>query len=190
MSRSHIAHLVLILDSRLINFFRTPEQLHTQANISAPLPLKPVEEKPYVRTLKRVEYPNTTVSPTSEFPNKIHREEETPKKDDPFTAFIKQEKTKTKEPGEKKVSMGEVKPMEVDEVVPEMKQNTVEEEEFVFVRFVPKIENLCLTHLLPVGQKKCTGLLARNRPCSAKPGSSRRLFPAHHQRCQKVAERY
>lgn len=132
-----------MVDSRLMNLFRTPEQLHTQANISAPLPSKPVEEKPYIRTLKRVEYPaNTAVSPTSELPNKIHRDEnseETPKKDDTLTAFIKQEKTKKQLSSEKHVS---VQQMDVDEVVPETKQKTVEEEEFVFVRCICKIKTL------------------------------------------------
>ncbi|XP_018574322.1 tether containing UBX domain for GLUT4 [Anoplophora glabripennis] len=36
---------------------RSPEDLKTQANISAPLPSKPVEEKPYVRKLQRVPTP-------------------------------------------------------------------------------------------------------------------------------------
>nr|CAH7752591.1 unnamed protein product [Callosobruchus chinensis] len=40
---------------RLIN--KPPEELKTQANISAPLPHKPVEEKPYRRVLQRVESP-------------------------------------------------------------------------------------------------------------------------------------
>lgn len=35
--------------------FRTPDELKTQANVSAPLPLKPMEEKPYVRKLQPVE---------------------------------------------------------------------------------------------------------------------------------------
>ncbi|KAI4471109.1 tether containing ubx domain for glut4 [Holotrichia oblita] len=40
---------------RLIH--KSPEELKTQANISAPLPSKPTEEKPYVRKLQRVESP-------------------------------------------------------------------------------------------------------------------------------------
>nr|CAI5836374.1 unnamed protein product [Callosobruchus analis] len=40
---------------RLIN--KSPEELKVQANISAPLPQKPVEEKPYRRVLQRVESP-------------------------------------------------------------------------------------------------------------------------------------
>ncbi|KAJ8924907.1 hypothetical protein NQ315_001064 [Exocentrus adspersus] len=36
---------------------RSPEELKTQANVSAPLPSKPVEEKPYVRKLQRVPSP-------------------------------------------------------------------------------------------------------------------------------------
>lgn len=55
---------------RLLN--RSPEQLKSQANISAPLPSKPVEEKPYKRTLVRSESPTGT--PENNEVNSINKE--------------------------------------------------------------------------------------------------------------------
>lgn len=125
---------------------RSPEELHTQANVSAPLPSKPVEVQPYVRTLKRVEYPsNTTPSPTSEQPNKIHREEnanenhalQNPIKQENAKSQPRQERNKSPVK-EAKQANEHVKKMEIDEPIPEAKQKTVEEEEFLFVSFIVK----------------------------------------------------
>ncbi|RZC37472.1 tether containing UBX domain for GLUT4-like [Asbolus verrucosus] len=43
---------------------RTPDELKTQANVSAPLPAKVVEEKPYFRTLKTEETPLSSLENT------------------------------------------------------------------------------------------------------------------------------
>ncbi|KRT82906.1 Ubiquitin [Oryctes borbonicus] len=61
---------------RLIH--RSPEELKTQANISAPLPSKPTEEKPYVRKLQRLE----STELTTEIPNTL------PKAEPPTCAIV------------------------------------------------------------------------------------------------------
>lgn len=57
--------------------FRSPEELKVQANVSAPLPIKPSEEKPYKRTFiptvqkeslsEPQPTPNQNIAPSSKF---------------------------------------------------------------------------------------------------------------------------
>lgn len=91
---------------------RTPEELKTQANVSAPLPVKPSEEKPYIRKLQKIEEPPKEAvvakkeEPTTNIPQEMHvddveeskkRMPDIPKKDNKASNLIKtvkQEKRK------------------------------------------------------------------------------------------------
>lgn len=59
--------LVIVEKSYIFNtfFIRTPAELKTQANVSAPLPVKPTEEKPYVRKLQKIEEPPKETAPVT-----------------------------------------------------------------------------------------------------------------------------
>ncbi|KAK4876788.1 hypothetical protein RN001_009294 [Aquatica leii] len=122
---------------RLIH--KTPEELHTQANVSAPLPSRPAEEQPYIRPFKQVESPPRVTpvatqfnSNTPQMPSKPKSpppiEQNLNKKENPITQSIKEEKresTSLKRPPS-------TVPTQVNFKQPN-KENTVAEEEFVFL---------------------------------------------------------
>lgn len=130
-------------------YFRKPEELHTQANVSAPLPYKPPVEKPYVRKLQRddkePEKPKTEPQSdvSSSLPKKERRSASPPtttKEKNFITAFIKKEKSKQSGQSEKAHSAKGKKeePMEIDnsQLSEEMnvtKEENSPEEEFTFV---------------------------------------------------------
>lgn len=79
---------------RLIH--RTPEELRTQANVSAPLPQKPQEEKleqPFVRKIQRLNNDITPEGPTEG--KRLSRGSSPTKSLNFITDFIKKEKGKT-----------------------------------------------------------------------------------------------
>lgn len=137
-------------------FFRKPEELHTQANVSAPLPSKPPVEKPYVRKLQRddkePEKPKTEPqSDVSSLPKKERRSASPPtttKEKNFITDFIKKEKSKQSGQSEISHSAKEKKeePMEVDnsQLSEEMnvtKEENSPEEEFTFVSIFMRNKN-------------------------------------------------
>lgn len=105
---------------RLIH--KSPDELFDQANVSAPLPLRPVEEKPYVRTFQKVEVPPRQPSPVRHY--EIHKTEEDfqDEKLRQSASIFQKETQKHPLP----------KPREL-ELQPLLKEKTVAEEDFVFV---------------------------------------------------------
>ncbi|GLV45871.1 uncharacterized protein CBL_11668 [Carabus blaptoides fortunei] len=130
---------------RLIH--RKPEELHTQANVSAPLPSKPPVEKPYLRKLQRddKEPEKPKIEPESAVVSSLPKKERrstsptTTKEKNFITDFIIKEKSKKGAQSELSRSVIEKKeePMEVDtSLVYKMnvtKEETSPEEEFTFL---------------------------------------------------------
>lgn len=126
---------------------RSPEELKTQANISAPLPSKPTEEKPYVRKLQRVESPARVPAESITTPSKSEPQVQstTVKNDnDKNTGKSKNESLKRSivqkvdiaeviKSERKKKPIKKIEPMEVDNYPHGLTENI--EKEFLFVSF-------------------------------------------------------
>ncbi|KAF2904189.1 hypothetical protein ILUMI_01981 [Ignelater luminosus] len=142
---------------------RSPEELRVQANVATPLPSKPVEEKPYIRTFKKLDPPaetpqipesSSSLPPSNTSQSEVEdnkqpdvstepKPEKYPKKENNFISqFMKQEKRKQSESpttaSATKRSNEPSEPMEVD--VKDIDKDssselerTVAEEEFVFL---------------------------------------------------------
>lgn len=134
--------------------------MRVQANVATPLPSKPVEEKPYIRTFKKLDPPaetpqipeSSSSSPSKASQSEVEdnkqpevspqpKPEKYPKKENNFISqFIKQEKRKESESpvtaSATKRSSEFSEPMEIDKDSPSELEKTVAEEEFVFVSFM------------------------------------------------------
>lgn len=117
---------------RLIH--RSPEELHTQANVSAPLPSKPVEEKPYIRTFQKIDSPPRELNIPSQILQQPVKEEVVSmsdttiiKEDNLILKLIKEEKLKREKNTTKENDKSAKSSKEVE------KEKTVGEEIFVFV---------------------------------------------------------
>ncbi|KAF5304048.1 hypothetical protein FQA39_LY01833 [Lamprigera yunnana] len=121
---------------RLIH--RTPEQLHKQANVSAPLPSRPTEEQPYVRRYKKVSPPVELHTPTQSTPtpetsqkSEAHSYSADLKKrnvEDTVTKFVKDEKQKREGNSLKRTQLAKETPENTN-----VKEKTLAEEDFVFL---------------------------------------------------------
>lgn len=112
---------------------RSPEELRTQANVSALLPAKPVEEKPYVRRPKQQESTGAeSLAPDTDTSGGPRTE---PQQQNYVADFIKKEKSKGNKKCAPKSKTSEA--MEVDEAVvekaPSKKEDSRTIEDFVFV---------------------------------------------------------
>ncbi|KAF5269989.1 hypothetical protein FQR65_LT05788 [Abscondita terminalis] len=114
---------------------KTPEELHKQANISAPLPSKPVEERPYIRPYKPISNPVAS-TPSNEQEMQQSRKAESPtpmhvnKQENPITQFIKDEQQKRDATGLKRPQP--LSPIQTG-IRQLNKEKTVAEEDFIFL---------------------------------------------------------